>query len=91
MGFGRFIAATVAGTLPRPLFYACLGQKAPQYAWILPVASGLMIASTITFTLLRWRKRRPTDVPPAVSTKEATRTGHARLRLAISYQTRWGD
>ncbi|HLT21252.1 MAG TPA: TVP38/TMEM64 family protein [Thermomicrobiales bacterium] len=57
MSYGRFLLATVLGTLPQTLLYAYLGQNAPQYAWMLLLASGLTIASTVTVSLVRWRRR----------------------------------
>jgi len=63
MRYGRFILATVAGTMPQTLLYAYLGQNAPQYAWMLLLASGLTIASTATVSLVRWRKRRSSEAP----------------------------
>jgi uncharacterized membrane protein YdjX (TVP38/TMEM64 family) len=92
MGFGRFIAATIAGTLPQTLLYAYLGQRAPQYAWMLLLASGLMIAATVMYSLLRWRKQRAAGAPAIdESTDERSRTRRAHLRPALGDQTSWGD
>jgi uncharacterized membrane protein YdjX (TVP38/TMEM64 family) len=87
MRYGRFIAATVAGTMPQTLLYAYLGQEAPQYAWILLLASGLTIAFTVTFSLLRWWRGRAADIQPTAPGGASDRRGPVRkLRPAVADQ-----
>ena len=90
MRYGRFIAATVVGTMPQTLLYAYLGREAPQYAWTLFLASGLMIAATAAFSLYRWRKEHSGSASqPDIDA--APRTGSVRLRAAVQEQATWGE
>lgn len=82
IGYGRFILATLAGTAPQTLLYAYLGQNAPQYAWMLLLASGLTITSVFAVSLLRWRKRRA----PALPAAPAPARERARLRPASPHR-----
>lgn len=89
MGYGRFIVATVLGTLPQTLLYAYLGQNAPQYAWMLLLASGLTVTSTVAVSLVRWRRRRASAAPSRA--REGTRTARPVLRPALAEQAGGGD
>jgi uncharacterized membrane protein YdjX (TVP38/TMEM64 family) len=58
IGFGRFIVATTIGTAPQALVYVYLGQKAPQYAWVLMVVAALATVGFVGALLLQRRRSR---------------------------------
>ena len=82
MRYSRFILATVIGVMPQTLLYAYLGQSAPQYAWMLLLASGLTIVSTGAVTLVRWRRQRALgdagDAPARIRAGTRTSRPHPR-------------
>jgi len=65
IGFGRFIVATTIGIAPQALVYVYLGQKAPQYAWVLMVVAVLATVGFVGALLLQ--RRRRSDRGPATS------------------------
>jgi uncharacterized membrane protein YdjX (TVP38/TMEM64 family) len=89
MRYGRFMLATIAGTLPQTLLYAYLGQAAPQYAWMLLVASGLTVAGTAAVALVRWRKQRAAAMPKRA--REGVRVTRPGLRPTMIKQAGGGD
>ena len=64
MRFSSFILATAVGVTPASFAYAYLGGRAPQYAWVLLAAFGLVAAGALVAAVIR-RRRRGEPVPLA--------------------------
>jgi CubicO group peptidase (beta-lactamase class C family)/uncharacterized membrane protein YdjX (TVP38/TMEM64 family) len=77
MGYGRFLAATVVGSLPQTLAYAYLGREAPRYAWAALALTGIVLAGVAVVTF--YRGRRPHAPPIHAGGRENT------LRPKLAY------
>ncbi len=66
MRFGGFLAATAAGAAPATFVYSYLGERAPQYVWVLLVAFGIVVAGAVVAAVVR-RRRRGREIAPGAS------------------------
>ena len=64
--FGGFLAATAVGAAPATYVYSYLGERAPQYVWVLLVAFGIVVACAVVATGVR-RRGRGRRHPPGAS------------------------
>ncbi len=62
MPFWGFFAVTVLGAAPATFAYAYLGERAPQYVWVLLIAFGIVIAGAVVAAVVR-RRRAGKPVP----------------------------
>ncbi|MGH2587034.1 MAG: TVP38/TMEM64 family protein [Dehalococcoidia bacterium] len=81
IGFRRFIVATTIGTAPQALAYVYLGQKAPQYAWMLMVVAVLATVGVMGALLLQRRARG--DRGPAVAAHPVPAVTRPRTRSVL--------
>ena len=64
--FGGFLAATAVGAAPATFVYSYLGERAPQYVWVLLVAFGIVVAGAVVAAVVR-RRRRGREIDPGAS------------------------
>lgn len=64
--FGEFLAATAVGAAPATFVYSYLGERAPQYVWVLLVAFGIVVAGGVVAAVVR-RRRRGREIDPGAS------------------------
>ncbi len=79
MKFSGFVLATVVGAAPATFVYSYLGQRAPQYAEVLLIAFGIVIAGAVVAAVVRRRKRgkaAPLQRDPEEGTSEADDSSH---------------
>ena len=51
------LAATAVGAAPATFVYLYLGERAPQYVWVLLVAFGIVVAGAVVAAIVRRRSR----------------------------------
>lgn len=86
MSFARFIVATALGSAPSTLLYTYLGQRAPQFGWVLLAATLLLTASFTLPAFVRSRRSRERDAtppPPASWMTKRQLLEASRLHLAV--------
>ena len=64
--FGGFLATTAVGAAPATFVYSYLGERAPQYVWVLLVAFGIVVAGAVVAAVVR-RRRRGREIDPGAS------------------------